>query len=441
MLKNIHVTTGIAGLQWLFYIFTNTVVVPLSIGHAFQLPMTEIAGALQRSFILTGILCVLQAWIGHRYAVMDGASGVWWGLTLNLCASASAAGMSLSEVGGGLASGFLLSSLLMIVLGLLGFGSVLQRMFTPVVKGVFLLLLTIQLTMNFFKGMLGVTAGETVQLPVAALSIGLALLTALLHLKGRGLISNFSILIGIIAGWLAYRLLFPHIEPVETSAGALVTLFPWGTPNLQVGIILTACFVGLINMTNTVTCLSSVEKLYKTQTTEGQYKRSYVLTGLFSVFSSLFGLLPFGVFTSSIGFLESTRILRRSAMIIGAGLIAVLGLVPAASRLLSTLPPTVGNAVLFVAYLQMFGTALRSFQTTELNSKTVYRVAAPVLLGISIMNIPPQAFAGLPLFISPLVSNGLVMGVLLALVLEIGVNWGKLSVSPPQSQDGETYQS
>jgi len=425
MLKQLSPKIWLAGVQWLFFMFTNTIVVPLSIGHAFHLPAEEIAGALQRSFILTGVICILQALWGHRYAVMDGPAGIWWGLVLNLCTSAQSVGMSLTEVGGGLASGFLLAGLTMIILGSLGFASFLKKIFTPLVMGVSLFLLTIQLVMNFFKGSLGFNSAGEVDMKVAGLSIIIAVIVGLLHIKGSKFISSYSILIGILVGWIAYAWLIPTASAAPTETGSLFALFPWGKPNMQWGIILTAFIVGLINMTNTITCLSTVEKLYQTTTTNAQYKRSYVWTGLFTTFSACLGLLPFGLFTSSVGLLESTKILERRALIIGGGMFAALGFIPALSHLFSSLPASVGNAVLFVAYLQMFGTSLRTIQGITFNSKTIYRIALPVLLGISIMNISPQAFAMLPLYLRPLVSNGLVMGVVLSLLLESLVNWKK----------------
>lgn len=90
------------------------------------------------------------------------------------------------------------------------------------------------------------------------------------------------------------------------------------------------------------------------------------------------------------------------------------------------IPPSVGSAVLFVAYLQMFGTALRTLEGTTFNSKTIYRVALPVLTGVAVMNIPAEAFQTLPMYLIPIISNGLVIGVLVSLVLEKTVNWSKM---------------
>src|SRR4051794_29271463 len=103
--------TFFAGLQWLFFMFANTVVIPLTIGDAFDLSSIEVASSLQRSFIFTGVACILQAVIGHRYPLMEGQSGLWWGAILSLSASATSSGISASELGGGLAIGIILSGI------------------------------------------------------------------------------------------------------------------------------------------------------------------------------------------------------------------------------------------------------------------------------------------------------------------------------------------
>ncbi|MGR6545189.1 uracil/xanthine transporter [Paenibacillus tundrae] len=425
----------LAGIQWFFFLFTNTVVVPLSIGHNFQLTPEAIATSMQHSFLLTGAVCILQAICGHRYAVMDGPSGLWWGLTLSLTVSASSAGMSLEQVGGGLTAGFILAGLTMAILGWMGAAHVLQKLFTPMVKSAMLFLLTIQLTMNFFKGMIGYTEFGTFNLPVAALSILIAVLVAWIQLKGRGKLANYAILIGIIAGWVAYRILIPGHQSTETQAvGEFFTFFPWGTPKWEPGIVITAFFVGLVNMTNSITTLGAVEKMYGVQTTAQQYKRSYGWTGLFTVIAACVGVIPFGAFASSIGFLESTRILRRSAFILGAGLLCMLGLMPMLTSFFAQMPPSVGSAVLFVAYLQMFGTAIRTLEGTVFNSKTIYRIALPILTGVAIMNIPAEAFQGLPIYLIPMISNGLVIGVVISLVLESTVKWSNLDNSAKTSK-------
>ncbi|WP_141992094.1 solute carrier family 23 protein [Bacillus sp. B4EP4a] len=76
-----------------------------------------------------------------------------------------------------------------------------------------------------------------------------------------------------------------------------------------------------------------------------------------SAIGAALGLIPYRPYTSSIGFLESTKILDRVALIIRGALFTFLGFVPALGALFSTIPVRKGSAVLFMAYIQLFGTA------------------------------------------------------------------------------------
>ncbi|MEC0245222.1 uracil/xanthine transporter [Paenibacillus chitinolyticus] len=426
---------GLAGLQWMFFILTNTIVVPLTLGHVFQLPPGQITFSLQVSFVLTGAACMLQAYWGHRLALMDGPAGVWWGFTLSIAASAAASGADMKAVGGGLAAGYLLSGLMMAVLGLLGFARILRRLFNPLVISVSLFLLSAQLMANFFTGMLGVGEDGRMNPPVALLSVLIALFVAVVYMKGRGWVSNFAMLFGILLGWAAYGLTFPAPGSMPDRTAAVQGLFPWGIPRVDAGIMAASFIVGFINMSNTVTSLKAAEKLYGEAATESQYRRSFLITGLMTLLTPVFGLIPFGTFTSSMGLLESMKILHRQALAIGGGLFLVLGLIPSLGGWFSGLPVSVGSAVLFVAYLQMFGTAVRSVEGTRFDSKTIYRLALPILLGVSIMNTPSTVFSALPVYLRPLAGNGLVVGILMSLILETCVNWTKPDIAKEKGYD------
>jgi xanthine/uracil permease len=430
--NRMHSTTMfLAGLQWLFFMFANTVVIPLTIGGAFDLSSVEVASALQRSFIYTGTACILQAVFGHKYPLMEGQSGLWWGAILSLCASASSAGISLTELGGGLALGIIISGALVIILGALGMGQVLERLFTPVVMGTVLFLLASQLIVIFTKGMLGLGTATQIDIPTAGLSVLLIILVVWINLKGPGVIRNFSILIGIVTGWVVYALFFPSTPTNPSTSTELFQLFPWGKPSFSFGLILMAVITGLVNTTNTMASIKGIEPIIKTKTTNNQYRRSFVLTGINSIVSGLFGLVPYAPYISSLGFLQSTLIFDRAPIVIGGALFIVLGSVPALSQLFSTLPISVGDAVLFVAYLQLFSGALTNLNGIRFNQRTIYRIAAPVLLGIAIMNIPAEMFGSIPMLVRPLLSSGLLVGILLAIVLENTIDWSKLEKSIP----------
>lgn len=108
--------TLFSSIQWMFFIFTNTVVVPISIGAAFHLPPHAVEMTLTSSLIFTGIASIIQGWRGHRYPIMEGHSGLIWGVMLNLGLSASSLGMSYSEIGGGIATGIIAAGVVTLII-------------------------------------------------------------------------------------------------------------------------------------------------------------------------------------------------------------------------------------------------------------------------------------------------------------------------------------
>jgi len=398
--------------------FANTVVIPISIGSAFQLESIEIVSAIQRSFIFTGVACLLQGLIGHRLALMEGQSGLWWGVILSLAATASTMNLELTTIGGSIAVGVIISGILVAVFGILGMGEVLKKWFTPIVMFVFLLLLANQLITIFLKGMIGLNIGDSIDVKVACFSFTLAALTILIHVKGKGIISSLNLLIGMTVGWVAAALLFP-VEVTETiKTTPFLTWFPWGQPAFEWGIVITVVITGLLNTTNTIATLKGAEDVFEKETTPKQYRASFCLTGLLSASSGLLGLVPYAPYASSLGFLQSTGIRERAPFFVGSVLFILLGLVPQLSAFFSTIPHSVGNTVLFVAYLQLFRSAIRNIEGLTFEPTTVYRIALPALLGLSIMTLPAAAFTTIPQLIRPILSNGMLMGILTALFME-----------------------
>ncbi|GBG06868.1 putative uracil/xanthine transporter [Paenibacillus agaridevorans] len=335
-------------------------------------------------------------------------------------------GMSLTSIGGGIATGMLLAGFVVAMLGAFNLLGFIQKIFTPMVMNVFLFLLTFQLILIFFKGMLKTSADGVLDMPVSLFSIGIAIFVILLKIKGKPAIGNFSILIGMVVGWILYVLVFPSGQAVNVESSLSFPIFPFGKPNLNVSIIAVTFLASFVNLSNTIASVRAVSNLLQQKATESQLRRSYVLTGLFSIAASVLGLVSYATFASSIGFLESTRNFDRKPFLIGGGLMSLLGVIPFLGGILATLPITVGNAVLFAAYLQLLGTSLKGIKGYDFNSVTIHRLALPLLIGVCIMNVDATLFSGMPALLQPLLTNGFIMGVLLSILLEKLINWDKV---------------
>ncbi|WP_342046109.1 uracil/xanthine transporter [Bacillus sp. OTU530] len=413
----------LAGLQWLFFLFTNTVVIPITVGAAFQLPQGKIIALIQFSFFFTGVACMLQAVLGHKRAVMEGQSGLWWGVILSLCYTAPSQGLSLTALGGSLAVGIMISGLITMLIGLSGLSQHISKLFTSGVMAVFMFLLGCRLNIIFLKGMLGIPFGthsESAHIDLSLFLLSSAVVVAVIvfSVKAPPVLSRYSLLIGIIVGWILFDLLFNNKEGIDIAGEISIELFPLGAPSLDIGVIVIAIAAGLINTSNTFGALKGTDEIYKTMSTAKQYGRSFTISGLFAIIAGLFGMVPYAPYVSSIGFLNQTKISERLPFIIGGGMFMLMGLIPAIAGVMARLPLSVGSAVLFVTYLRLLHTSLQYFAQIHLSMDNIYRLAAPLFIGIIFMSFPLSYFETVPSVLRPLFSNGLLVGILLSLLLE-----------------------
>ena len=423
----------ISGLQWLFFIFTNIVVIPITVGAAFELSTGTIVNMLQLSFIVTGLACIIQAFLGHKRAIMEGQSGLWWGVILTLCATATAQGMPLPILGGSLTVGIIIVAILTFLIGVTGMGPRIAKLFTPAVMGVFMFLFGCQLIGIFLKGMLGIPFGNQteavhIDVSVSLLSIVIAALVIVISVKAPSSIRRYGLLIGIIGGWIIYALIFKPENPVSEATSFGFELFPLGQPAWDIGIIITTVIAGLLNSANTFGALKGTESMYNVETTKSEYKASFSITGVFTLIAGIFGLVPNSPYVSSIGFLSQTGILHRIPFVLGGLMFLVMGLIPPIGNFFSQLPLSIGSAALFVSYSLLLNSSLNFFKQVEFNTVNVYRSAVPLFVGIVIMTLPASYFITVPSIIRPVLSSGLLVGIILALLLENLFNWDKYGV-------------
>ncbi len=167
------------------------------------------------------------------------------GVILSLAATASTLNMELTTIGGSIAVGAIISGLLVSILGMFGLANLLKKWFTPVVMFVFLLLLANQLIYIFLKGMLGLNNSEYIDVYMACFSFMIAAFTIYLNVKGKGVISNLSLLIGMVDGWIGTVSLFQHETVSTVKTTPFLTCFSWGELSLAWGIVLIVVITGL----------------------------------------------------------------------------------------------------------------------------------------------------------------------------------------------------
>src|SRR5699024_7305404 len=89
---------------------------------------------------------------------------------------------------------------------------------------------------------------------------------------------------------------------------------------------------------------------------------------------------------------------------------------------------------LFVAYLQLFNSSMDFFKQITFNTLNVYRSALPLFVGIIIMTFPASYFESFLSDIRSFICNGLLVGIILALIIENVINCDRFASSFEKSK-------
>lgn len=421
----------ISGFQWFFFIFCNTVVIPPTLQSAFHLSAETTFVVTQYSFLLIALACLIQAFLGHKRSLMEGSTGLWWATILTVTLSESTQGTPLATIGWSLAVGIFLSGIVTILIGITGAGSWLAGLFKPGVLVVFMFLLGAQLVSIFLKGMLGLPFGVTnataiVNYPTFFLAFAVLVLVIGMIVFLPSSISKYALLCGTIIGWIAYSLLFG--SQISEVLEAKWQIFPLGrADDIQMSIVVTAIFAGILNTSNTFGAIRGSDVFYQSsQRTKSIYRRSFVTSGVLTLFAAPIGVVPFSPFVSSIGLITQTKDTSRVSFTIGSLLLLVVGGVAVLTQFFRSLPLAIGSAVMLATYLPLLFSSFSFLAEIKLNARNIYRLALPLFIGIFLMSAPAAVINSLPIMFSSLLGNGLLMGIILSLILENTIKWDNI---------------
>ena len=152
--------TLLSAIQWMAFIIAGSIVAPIAIADLFQLNNLETTGLVQRTMFVLGISGLLQAMFGHRMPINEGPAGLWWGVFTIYAGLSTTLFSSSFETLQALEGAMIISGVVFFLLSLFKLIDKLAKLFTPVVSGIYLLLLVIQLSGSFLNGMMDSVAEE-----------------------------------------------------------------------------------------------------------------------------------------------------------------------------------------------------------------------------------------------------------------------------------------
>lgn len=414
--------TLLSAIQWMAFIIAGSIVAPIAIADLFQLSGLETTGLVQRTMFVLGIASLLQALIGHRMPINEGPAGLWWGVFTIYAGLSTTLFSSSIETLQALEGAMIISGIVFFLLSVFKLIDKLAKLFTPVVSGIYLLLLVIQLSGSFLNGMVGLGGGRSeVSLPTAIFSIFLVGIT--FYLTGHRIkwISQYAILISLSAGWAVFSILDlgKGYERYNGAAIAIPEIFAFGRPIFDSGLIITSIFITFLLITNMLASIRVTGQILKdkgSDIADFRYRASGFTAGINQLLGGVFSAIGSVPISGAAGFIATTGIRRIQPFILSSLLIVAASMLPHVMSFFAALPAPVGYSVTFVIFVKMIAIAFSEFDRENDKSRIRVVIGTALMAGVGAMFLPGEAFRNVPPVLVSILNNGLILGTVIAVV-------------------------
>lgn len=273
-----------------------------------------------------------------------------------------------------------------------------RKLFPPLIAGTVVFTIGLSLyptAINYMAGGAGKPlAGEIGKLGFGSWQnwtvalITLAIVTILNHFT-KGILKLASILIGVIAGYIA-ALCFGL---VDFSGVASAGYFQFPAP-LHFGVVFdpASCIaIGLLFAINSIqaigdfsaTTSGSMERMPKDNELQG----GILGYGISNIIGALLGGLPTATYSQNVGIVVTTKVISRVVLGMAAVILLVAGLIPKFSALLTTIPQCVLGGATITVFASIAMTGIKLVMTEDMNYRNTSIVGLSVALGMGVTQV------------------------------------------------------
>jgi xanthine/uracil permease len=401
------------GLQWCA-ILIPWIIILGKIAGVFHFETTgERTVYIQKLFFIAAVFILIEVLAGHRLPVVIGPS------TAVLIGIISSQGFGTGTI----YTAVLIGGLLLTAAAMAGFFGALQRLFTPRVISVVLLLITFCLMPTVLRLVTETKGGVPVKANLLfALVLALSMMT--LHRLLRGIGRSLLIVSAMFAASMIHFLIFPgsfdgdalwEAAPVAAFFTNLTTSFSFD-PGLILSFIV--CYIALA--INDLGSLQSLNAIAAPPDMAKRVDRGILVTGLANIASGILGVISQVNYSLSLGVALSSACLSRWTLIPAAILLLAIAFSPMTIALLGNVPPVViGGTLIYVLSTQVAGGLTVLFGAIEkLELEDCLVVGMPLILAIIVAFLPLPVIQSFPVLIRPIAGNSFVVGVIAVLFLE-----------------------
>lgn len=299
----------------------------------------------------------------------------------------------------------------------------LLRFFPPIVIGTMLLLVAVNLV-KIFGGLITGKADSPQFAASPDILLALATIAAIVLCARlcRGVLRRISVMLGLIIGTLiAAACGAMDISGLNSSTWiALPQLFPFGMPKFDIIASLPLIIFSVVSMTEaTGQTLATAEIVGKQGDAHALVPRNIRADALGSLFGGCLGTSLIITSGENIGIVRATGVRSRYVTVAAGILLIIIALIAPLGHFAATLPTPVvaGTAVIVFAIIGAMGiNILRGVNLNEHGN--LYTLASALAMGL-LPIVVPGFYSDFPQHLQIILGNGLAMGTLTAVVVNI----------------------
>ena len=414
------------GLQHVLVMYAGAVAVPLIIGRALQLASDQIAVLVNADLFTCGAVTILQSvGIGPFGIRLPIIMGVTFASVEPMLAMANNPELGLGGIFGSV-----------IAAGIFGmiiapFMSSLLRFFPPVVTGTVIAVIGISLMRIGINWAAGAPApmfpgyGDPINLLVAAF----VLIVILLIVKfAKGFVANVAVLIGIVLGFVLAWVIGKVSFAAVSNAALLDAIYPFqlAKPKFDFFAVISMCLVMLVVMVESTGMFLAVGDMTDRKIERRDLTRGLLTDSLGTLIGGIFNTFPYTSFSQNVGLVGVTGIKSRWVTAAGGIILIVLGLIPKFGALITAVPLFVLGGAGIVMFGMVAATGIRILASVEYKSNRNNLFIVAISMGFGMIPlVAPTFFARLPKSFEPLLSSGIVLAAVVAILLNIYFNGAK----------------
>lgn len=398
-------------LQHILAAFAGIIAVPLVVASALGLPVEQTSALVSAAIFVAGLATILQSKglgpIGARVSGMMGTDFTFANPAISVGSQFGLAGV----VGATIAGSF-------VEIILSRFIKPLMRFFPQLITGTVVTLIGITLlpvSMDWAAG--GVGSSDYGSVENVSIAFVVMLFTLFLNHYSKGMLKTASVFFGMVFGYVLCVFLGKvDLSAVNDAAWvALPNVFGFGV-RFELSAILAFIPAYVVSLIGTVGIMMAIGEASGQKMSSERAANGVLADGVGSLLAGIFGAGPNTAFSQNVGLITLTKVASRQVMILAGIILALLGVFPKISALISIMPQPVLGGVGVIMFGLVAAQGVKTLATVKMGDRELLIISLAFALGIGV-TVRPELLSNLPQALQMIFSSGISTGTIVALIL------------------------